>query len=293
MIKNPNLHKIAVTGATGYLGQFIVARLLSQNISVTALTRNINKAKKILPQVQWIQGELSPTADYSPLLNGCNGLIHGAFHHIQGHYRGGEGDDLEGFYRKNIDGSHNLLEQAKNLQYGVFISSRAVYGDAPNMAEDTPTLPDSHYGIYKDAIEKLIIRQNYPLAILRPTGVYGIINPIEKSKWYKLIYALKYLKAYPPAHQGTEVHGDDVAQAALLLLQPQYHGQIFNCSDFMMSHREIAQILCDIYRLNTPLPETSNRKVVTMPTDKLKAIGWQASGKKLLKATLKTIYEAI
>ncbi|MFV0322058.1 MAG: NAD-dependent epimerase/dehydratase family protein [Alphaproteobacteria bacterium] len=293
MEKSHNSPKIAITGATGYLGQFIVAHLLKQNIKVTALTRNINKAKTIFPHVEWVEGELSPTANYSQLFDGCHGLIHGAFHHIKGRYRGGEGDDLEGFYQKNIAGSHNLLEQAKDLHYGVFISSRAVYGDVHNMAEDAPPQPDSHYGIYKDKVEKLIIQHHYPLAIIRPTGVYGIINPMNHSKWYGLIEAIKYNKVYPTPHQGTEVHGDDLAKAISLLLAPQYHGQIFNCSDFMMSHRKIGEILNGLYALNAPLPQISTRKIFAMPTHKLQAIGWQPSGQKLLKATLKTIYEAI
>lgn len=283
MEKNQNSSKIAITGATGYLGQYIVKHLLKQNIKITALTRNIHKAKEIFPEVEWVEGELSPIADYSQLLQGCHGLIHSAFHHIKGRYRGGEGDDLEGFYQKNIAGSYNLLEQAKGLDYGVFISSRAVYGDVNNMAEDAPTQPDSHYGIYKERVEKLIIQHQYPMAIIRPTGVYGIIEPIEQSKWYSLIEAIKHNGVYPAPHQGTEVHGDDLAKAISLLLKPKYQGQIFNCSDFMMSHRKIGEILNDLYGLNAPLPPISTRKVFAMPMDKLQAIGWQASGKNCLK----------
>ncbi|MFV0430580.1 MAG: NAD-dependent epimerase/dehydratase family protein [Alphaproteobacteria bacterium] len=284
---------IALTGASGYLGQFIVSYLTKKGFSIKALSRDIKKSSQLFPNIQWIEGELSSTADYSELLNDCEGLIHGAFHHIKGRYRGGEGDDLEGFLDKNLHGSLNLLKQASKLSYGVFISSRAIYGSSPQTKESDLPAPDSHYGTYKLQIEQAIIKNKWPFATIRPTGVYGLISPIEHSKWYGLIYSLKHHQPYPPAHNGTEVHGDDLAAAIYLLLNPQYCGEIFNCSDFHMSHSKIIQILCDIYHLSAPSPHLSSRLVHPMNCDKLKNIGWQPSGEEKLRETLKNLYKNI
>ncbi len=287
------MKKIAITGASGYLGQFITSYLLKKDFKIKGLTRNINTARDLFPQVEWVQGELSADFDYTKFLTGCNGLIHAAFDHIKGRYRGGEGHDIKGFLTKNLNGSLNLLNQANKLSFGVFISSRAVYGSVEKTTEDSPLLPDSHYGVYKAKVEEYITSNKLPFAILRPTGVYGIIKPFHQTKWYELIKTIKQGQSFTTHHAGTEVHGDDLAKAVYLLLNPYYKGQIFNCSDFLISHRQIVQEIYDIYSLTGALPPLPTRHVIPMQTEKLKSIGWQASGKEKLIETLKKIYENI
>ncbi len=285
--------KVAITGATGYLGQFITAQLLQKGFQIKAITRNKKKAEALFPKVEWISAKLSPHDDYTNFLKGCNGLIHAAFDHVKGRYRGGEGDDVEAFLNTNIQGSLNLLHQAKNLSFGVFISSRAVYGTSPYASEKDTVAPDSHYGDYKAQVEEYILSQRLPLAILRPTGVYGIISPFHHSKWHGLIQDIKQGKTPKSNHRGTEVHGDDVAQAVFLLLNPLYRGEIFNCSDFLISHRQIAEKIQKLYGLKGALPPLPTREVMPMPTDKLRNIGWQPSGEKKLIETLQRIYNKL
>lgn len=277
-----NSEIIAITGATGYLGQFIVRYFARKGYTIRALTRNIENSKQIfhdVPDIQWYQGDLDPQANYQEFLHDAHGLIHSAFSHIPGRYRGGEGDDLEGFMRINLEGSLNLLRQAKLLQYGVFLSSRAVYGTSIDNDEDAKITPDSHYGLMKKHIEDAIIQEKLPFAILRATGVYGLINPVTQSKWFDLVQTIVQKKYWEGNHAGTEVHGEDLAHAILMLCKPQYHGQIFNCSDFYISHREIAQIVYDLIGSNGDLPRLPTREVVPMPTHKLHALGWKPKGK--------------
>jgi uncharacterized protein len=57
---------IVVTGATGFLGRPLVSLLLAQGYTVTALVRNPEKAKKVLPEsvrlVKWQPPELPPVS---------------------------------------------------------------------------------------------------------------------------------------------------------------------------------------------------------------------------------------
>ncbi len=283
---------IAVTGATGYLGQFIVRHLAHKGYVVRGLTRNIDHGRQIfhdLPNIQWYQGSLDPQADYQDFLDDVSGLVHGAFSHIPGRYRGGEGDDLDGFMAINLKGSLNLLRQAKALQYGVFLSSRAVYGTSADNDEDAQVMPDSHYGMMKKQIEDAIIAEDLPFAILRATGVYGLINPIGQSKWFDLVQTIIQGRYWQKNHAGTEVHGDDLAHAVLMLCSLQYHGQIFNCSDFYISHRKIAQITYDLLGSNGKLPPVPTRKVIPMPTDKLCGLGWKPKGKPNVEITIQEL----
>jgi nucleoside-diphosphate-sugar epimerase len=54
----------------------------------------------------WRLGEPAPLA-------GCEALVHCAFAHVPGRYRGGEGEDPEGFLRLNLEGTLRLWDEAR------------------------------------------------------------------------------------------------------------------------------------------------------------------------------------
>ena len=73
---------------------------------------------------------LNPDLDQATIFDGVQYFVHAAFEHVEGRYRGGEGDDPEGFRRANVEGSARLFEAARaaGVKRCVFLSSRAVYG---------------------------------------------------------------------------------------------------------------------------------------------------------------------
>ena len=244
--------KIAVTGGTGYVGGFIVDRLLADGHEVRLMVRRPGTADGLDAETHLC--ELAPDADFTAFLDGADALIHAALDHRPGRYRGGEGDDLDSYLRSNLTGSLALLTAARNsgLARAVILSSRAVYGRQPPgaaLTEDMAVAPDSHYGAAKAALEafasSLAFQDGWPVCALRPTGVYGLAPEIERSKWFDLVGDL--LAGRPVAARGgTEVHGRDVAAAVSLLLDAPagtIAGQAFNCSDIYVTTRDIAAIV--------------------------------------------------
>ncbi|MFD2815453.1 NAD-dependent epimerase/dehydratase family protein [Paracoccus aerius] len=87
-------------------------------------------------------------------MSGHDALIHCAFAHAPGRYRGGEGDDPGGFLRLNRDGTRRLFDAAVRDGTGriVFLSSRAVHDGYPagaKLADDLPPRPANLYGQVK------------------------------------------------------------------------------------------------------------------------------------------------
>ena len=105
---------VLVTGATGTVGRFVVPTLAAAGHRVTTLGRS--------GDVPWTLD------DPAPRLPAAEALVHLALDHRPGAYRGGEGDDPEGFRRRNLDGTLRLFDAAGPARI-VFLSSRAVYGD--------------------------------------------------------------------------------------------------------------------------------------------------------------------
>jgi UDP-glucose 4-epimerase len=58
---------------------------------------------------------LDPEGINEDLFAGTDAVVHAAFDHLPGRYRGGEGDDPARFRRINLDGSVRLFESAKRM----------------------------------------------------------------------------------------------------------------------------------------------------------------------------------
>ena len=291
--------RVAVTGGTGYVGRYIVDALLAAGHDVRVLVRNKDGKLGLPKAVEVVSGGLDPDADFGNLIDGADALVHAAYQHVAGRYRGGEGDDLAGFMRVNVGGSLALLEAAQRagVERCVVLSSRAVYGRRPpgtHLTEDMAIAPDTHYGAAKAALEAFaasFARQNgWCVCALRPTGVYGLTWPPGRSKWLGLVRSLLAGEEHVEARAGTEVHGADVARAVLLLLQAPAEtvaGTAFNCSDLVVTTRDIAGLVAQQTGRDVPLPRAGDCDTLSIMTcEGLTALGMRFSGQALLEETI-------
>jgi nucleoside-diphosphate-sugar epimerase len=292
---------VAVTGATGYVGRFIVKRLIEEGVRVRAWRRPSSDLTGLAENIEWIEGDLSSPHSARALVEGAGGLVHAALEHVPGRYRGGEGDDPVRFRKVNVDGSLALLAAARSAGVGrsVVLSSRAVFGRDVDgsIGDDDPVSPDTHYGAAKAALEDFVRSagaDGWPVAALRPTGVYGIVAPVERSKWFSLVNDVIDGVA-APARAGTEVHGDDVASAvwALLTAPPnQVAGRTFNCSDIVIANRDIVRLVHKFAGIGGPVPEAGDSPKGIMRTDALTALGVTFGGQPLFEKTVADLVAA-
>lgn len=290
--------RVAVTGATGYVGRFVVRELLDHGHTVVAWRRPGSDVAGVAGPVDWVDGGLDDEASANALVAGAEALVHAAFQHEPGRYRGGEGSDPEAFLRVNLHGSLNLLEAARRAGVArlVFVSSRAVYGRRlPERALDEhhPLLPTTHYGAYKAAVEAVVrgFGQAHGLAwtSVRPTGVFGVTHPAARSKWADLVRDCAAGRVLP-ARGGTEIWGPDLARAVrLLLVAPDaaVAGEAFNAADVYVTNRALAR------HLGGPLPPPSPGPEGLMVTSKLQALGWRPTGWRAVAQTLDALVEAL
>lgn len=289
--------KALVTGGTGLVGRYIIETLLEAGYDVTVAGRN-PPADGLFPRaVAFRAATLDPDGIDEDLFAGIDAVVHAAFDHLPGRYRGGEGDDPDRFRRTNLDGSVRLFEAAKSMgvKHFVFLSSRAVYdGVTPgtSLTEDLALQPASLYGEIKLLGEQALAALNAPgfaAASLRLTGVYGDLRP---NKWDGLFADYRAGRTVP-VRAGTEVHGRDVGTAVRLMLETGSElvgGQSFNVSDLVADTRDILAPL-KTSRSDTPaLPVTADKaEVAEMDTGKIRALGWRPGGWPLFEQTLRQL----
>lgn len=302
--------RVAVTGTTGYLGRFVVETLLGEGYTVVAQRRKqldtSDPLTKFDSRLKLITGNMEDLVSLERLVQQCDAVVHMAFMSATGTYRGGEGEDPAWFWEQNFGGTLRLLQSCRgaNVEKFIFLSSRAVFDGCDftdRLVQDTDTpIAVNHYGLLKLASEKLsALYQDMTFCSLRPTGIYGLTWPCERTKWWNLVSDSKGEKRDLSAWSdsvSTEVHGADVATAIQLLLQQEHsevQGCAFNCSDILVSDRYLVQVCQNLRNglpadLNqTPLQSPNN----VMGTEGLARLGWRAGGVKTLHNTLRKMIE--
>ncbi len=123
--------KVLVSGGTGLVGRYVVEELLAAGYSVIVGGRRAPLPRLFSRPVEFAPLSLDPETDHIDAFDDAYFFVHAAFSHLPGKYRGGEGDDPEGFRRLNLDGTVKLFDTAKRAgtRRCIFISSRAVYQD--------------------------------------------------------------------------------------------------------------------------------------------------------------------
>ncbi|TDX32484.1 NAD-dependent epimerase/dehydratase family protein [Rhodovulum visakhapatnamense] len=279
---------LAVTGATGLVGRFFVEEALARGEPVTILGRTPPPPGFFSAPTGFRPYALGDRPDLSNL----DALVHCAFAHLPGRYRGGEGGDPAGFTAANLDGSIALFETARaaGLRHLVFLSSRAVYGHYPPgtaLTEPLTPYPDTLYGEVKARAETALLSlatDSFAPVALRATGVYGPAGPGRPHKWQTLFDDFRQGRPIAP-RRGTEVHGADLAAAARLLRDAGARG-VFNVSDILLDRHDLLALVAEAEGIPHPLPPRSDAAVSAMRCDRLAAFGWTPGGLARLTATI-------
>ncbi len=295
--------EIAVTGATGFLGRYIVNRLTEAGHRCRCWYRpDADRDGFTHPdRIEWILGRLDDPRAADAIVDQVNAVIHSALHHPGGGFRGGEGDVVE-FVENNITGTIRLIEAARRADAGrfIFISTCAVHEvilDDRTLDEAHPLWPLTHYGAHKAAIEKFIhsygLGFGYDVCALRPTGIYGLARPAETSKWYSLVRAVRNGGPITSGTGGKEVHVDDVARACeLLLTADDIAGQAYNCYDMYIATRDVAEIAKKLTCSNARIECNNKGPKREIDTTKIRGLGMTFGGRPLLERTVRQVLDA-
>jgi nucleoside-diphosphate-sugar epimerase len=177
------MKKILITGASGFIGSFIVEEALNKGMEVYAGIRNSSSKKYLTDKrIHFISLDFS---DKESMKKQLSELHFDYIVHAAGLTKAQKKEDFDivnFIYTKNFVDA--LIETNSIPDRFIFISSMAAHGPGddnntiPVKLSDAPH-PDTLYGISKLKAENYINSlKNFPAITLRPTGVYG---PREKD----------------------------------------------------------------------------------------------------------------
>jgi nucleoside-diphosphate-sugar epimerase len=170
---------ILITGATGFIGNFLYQKINYLNISINVTIRSVESARFFKNPI--VVGEIDEKTDWSIALSGIDTVVHLAARvHVM---REKSHDSLAEFRLLNVAATINLARQAANMgvKRFIFLSSIKVNGELTQLgqkykADDIPD-PEDAYAISKweaeQALFKIAGETGMKVVIIRSPLVYG------------------------------------------------------------------------------------------------------------------------
>lgn len=225
--------KIFVTGGSGFLGKYVIRRLIADGHQVTGLARSPMSAS-ILKELEAsvLDGDISEISSFKNSLKDLDVVIHCA-----------APVDFWGpweKYQKSIVNASLELAKAcieRKIKRFIYVSSEAVLQDKRNLLEidedhPYPQEPNSYYGKSKMLAERelLQLRGETEIIILRPTFIWGPGCPAldtisEKVKFGKFAWIDQGQANFEA------VHVENVAEAIALSLTKGKNRHIYFVTD--------------------------------------------------------------
>jgi NADH dehydrogenase len=246
---------ILVTGASGAMGSVLVRKLASDGFPVRAcILPNDPFQGRIADSCKDIrQGDISKKTSIEGICHGVTTVYHLAAIILS--------PDKQEFERINVEGTGNLIEEAKKagVEHFIYVSSASVIYPRP-----TP------YSLSKRKAEDLVKNSGLAFTIIRPTLVYGRSGGLEFDKY------LDYLKKYPVIpfigngkSLKRPVFVDDIIDGLAAMNGPaKANGKIYN-----FSGGEALSML-DFSKLCLKLLQEPHKPIIHLPIWLCRVVAW-------------------
>ncbi len=276
--------RILVTGASGFIGSRLVARLRGEGHSVTG-TYATGSGSAIQ---EGIEADLLDRGALAAAVEQVDPEI--IFHLAGLSHVGKSWTEIGDYFRVNVLGTEHLLWAAADRRV-VFASSAEVYGKVPEteqpLAEDRTPDPRSPYAMSKAASERLVLLQNG--IVVR---AFNVIGPGQAPNFVLPSFARQVARAVATGGSGLKVgnlearrdfiHLDDAIEGLVTVALKGETGQIYNIGrGEALSIRNLLDGLLDVADIElNPQMDPDRFRPVDIPllqanTEKLQELGWQ------------------
>ena len=185
------MQKILITGATGFIGMQLCAKLLADGAHVRVAVWREESAGSLQKGLDAVQiDSIGPDTDWASALAGIDTVIHLA---ARVHVMDEKAEEpLAAYRRVNVAGTERLARMAvaAGVKRLVFMSSVKVHGEetATRYTEQDSPAPLDPYGVSKfeaeEVLKRISLETGLEVVVIRPPLVYG---PGVKANFYKLM----------------------------------------------------------------------------------------------------------
>lgn len=183
--------KVAITGATGFIGKLLIKKHLDSGNEVRILSRKENLEIEDLDKIQVFKGDLNDRETLLSFVDNVDVLYHCA----------AEIKDESLMSVTNVEGTKNLIDVSKHkIKHWIQLSSTGVYGPVRTgtIKEDQVYNPINEYERTKLISDELVLeagkKEFFAYTLVRPSNVFGyqmsnqsifqLVKSIEKGLYF-------------------------------------------------------------------------------------------------------------
>jgi nucleoside-diphosphate-sugar epimerase len=242
-----------VTGASGFVGSYVVAALLKAGHRPRALVRDPGRASKVLAglgvaddAVEFVPGDMLDTGAVGQALDGCDAAVHAAA-------AIGITGDAGDLVATNVTGTRNVVGGAveHGLDPVIHISTVAVFVPprGPIITVDDPLAsPRTGYGRSKVEAERYVREAQdagAPITVLYPGGICGPGQPTLDALNEGLVAGIGKIWTCPPSGGVSVLDVRDLAEAISRCVEPGRGARRWLLGGHFLTWTELAD-LCDL-----------------------------------------------
>lgn len=250
--------KVLVTGANGFLGSWLVNRLVQDGHEVSVLIRKKPNHDSSLPRaVKVFLGDITEPSTLSPVLKDQQQI-----YHLAGlvAYSKKERDAL---FRVNVQGTENILKYAvANKVQRILVSSSVVAIGASFQAEilneDSLYTLDPYHLSYHESkremervFQKYIREKRIDGVIVNPSTIYGAGDASKSSRSTQLKVAQGRLRFYPPGGVSV-VAVEDVVDGMIRAMEKGRSGERYILAGENLTLKEVFKMIAQCAGVKPP-----------------------------------------
>lgn len=294
------MKRILVTGGAGFIGTNFVYFLVNRGYDVTVLDKltyagGKDNLEQLEGKVKLIVGDICSRDNVKKSLKDIECVVHMA---AESHNTRSE-TDPDIFYRTNVEGTRNLLNESLNsgVKKFIHISTDEVYGSiiegyfGENDKLEGDTQATSAYSKSKALGDDIAIefgKKGYPVVVVRPTNNFGPWQYPEKAlpRW---ISNLLLGKKIPLWGEGLQVrdwlYAEQTAVSVEFLMKNGEDGNAYNVAANHypeITNRQAAEWICELVGVKpesgiefTPDPRPNHDFRYALNTEKLRKLGFE------------------
>lgn len=213
------MHRILVTGGTGFLGRHVVSGLQDRGHEVRVFSRSASDEGSVRQRdVDRVSGDVRDQDAVDQAARGVDRIVH-----LASDFRDLD-SDMDRAYEVNVEGTLNVLRAARQhgVQRVVHCSTIGVHGsiESPPADEDTPLDPgDVPYEKTKaqaeEALWQFVESESLEATVARPAGIYGP-GDLRLLKLFRMIDRGRFVMIGPGEAFIDMVYVADVAEGLIL-----------------------------------------------------------------------------
>jgi len=222
--------RIAVTGATGFLGSHLTERFLSDGNPVNIFVRDLKKVGVFEGRVEkTVVGDIADQNRLDELMQGVDIALH-----LVSNFRVASGPP-ESYQRINVEGTKAALRaaRAQGVKRFVYCSTIGVHGSVENTpaTENSPYNPGDLYQETKTEAEQFCLaeskKEGMEIVVVRPTSLYGP-GDMRMLKMFKMLAKKTFFTVGPCNENFHAIYIDDIVEGFVKVIEtPDISGEIF------------------------------------------------------------------